>query len=99
MLLSRGKSIQSAELTQQTALRQYFMNNELLHHLEQRINGAVEEIQTLRQRISELEMQNYELSEERDELKTQLNEVGEKHSNWENSLSNMLNRLNQLDHN
>ncbi|RUM51998.1 MAG: cell division protein ZapB [Marinomonas sp.] len=73
------------------------MNNELLHHLEQRINAAVEEISTLRQRISELEMQNYELSEERDEVKSQLSQQTEQQTNWENSLNQMLSKLNQLD--
>lgn len=73
------------------------MNNELLHHLEQRINAAVEEISTLRQRISELEMQNYELSEERDEVKAKLAQQAEQHTNWESSLNQMLSKLNQLD--
>ncbi|WP_417507656.1 cell division protein ZapB [Marinomonas gallaica] len=73
------------------------MNNELLHHLEQRINAAVEEISTLRQRISELEMQNYELSEERDETKAQLAKQAEQTTNWESSLNQMLSKLNQLD--
>lgn len=73
------------------------MNNELLHHLEQRINAAVEEISTLRQRISELEMQNYELSEERDEAQAKLTQQAEQNSNWENSLNQMLSKLNQLD--
>ncbi|SBS34026.1 Cell division protein ZapB [Marinomonas aquimarina] len=73
------------------------MNNELLHHLEQRINAAVEEISTLRQRISELEMQNYELSEERDEAQAKLTQQAEQSSNWENSLNQMLSKLNQLD--
>ncbi|MCO4787311.1 Cell division protein ZapB [Marinomonas gallaica] len=73
------------------------MNNELLHHLEQRINAAVEEISTLRQRISELEMQNYELSEERDETKAQLAQQAEQTTNWESSLNQMLSKLNQLD--
>ena len=59
------------------------MNNELLHHLEQRITAAVEEISTLRQRIQELEMQNYEISEERDELNNKLNQHNEQQSNWE----------------
>lgn len=73
------------------------MNNELLHHLEQRINAAVEEISTLRQRIQDLEMQNYELSEERDELNSKLSQHTEQQSNWEDSLNQMLNKLNQLD--
>lgn len=73
------------------------MNNELLHHLEQRINAAVEEISTLRQRISELEMQNYELTEEKEEISSKLNQQSELQSNWENSLTQMLNKLNQLD--
>ncbi|MBM6552167.1 cell division protein ZapB [Marinomonas ostreistagni] len=73
------------------------MNNELLHHLEQRITAAVEEIATLRQRIQELEMQNYELSEERDELNNKLSQSSEQQANWENSLNDMLNKLNQLD--
>ncbi|CUB05650.1 cell division protein ZapB [Marinomonas fungiae] len=73
------------------------MNNELLHHLEQRINAAVEEISTLRQRISELEMQNYELSEERDEAQAKLTQQAEQTTNWENSLNQMLSKLNQLD--
>ena len=71
------------------------MNNELLHHLEQRINAAVEEISTLRQRISELEMQNYELSEERDETKAQLAQQAEQTTNWESSLNQMLSKLNE----
>lgn len=73
------------------------MNNELLHHLEQRINEAVEEIGSLRQRITELEMQNYEITEEKDELQTALNQKDEQQSSWEASLSQMLSRLNQLD--
>lgn len=73
------------------------MNNELLHHLEQRINAAVEEISSLRQRISELEMQNYELSEERDEVKAKLSQQAEQQTNWESSLNQMLSKLNQLD--
>lgn len=73
------------------------MNNELLHHLEQRINEAVEEISSLRHKISELEMQNYELSEGKNELEAMLNQKNEQQSNWESSLSQMLNRLNQLD--
>lgn len=73
------------------------MNNELLHHLEQRITAAVEEIATLRQRIQELEMQNYELSEERDELNNKLSQSSEQQANWESSLNDMLNKLNQLD--
>ena len=73
------------------------MNNELLHHLEQRINAAVEEISTLRQRISELEMQNYELTEERDEAQAKLTQQAEQTTNWENSLNQMLSKLNQLD--
>lgn len=73
------------------------MNNELLHHLEQRINAAVEEISSLRQRISELEMQNYELSEERDEVQAKLAQHTEQQTSWENSLNQMLSKLNQLD--
>ncbi|RBP83155.1 cell division protein ZapB [Marinomonas rhizomae] len=73
------------------------MNNELLHHLEQRINDAVEEIGSLRKRISELEMQNYELSEEKAEIQSTLDQTKEQQSNWESSLSQMLNRLNQMD--
>lgn len=73
------------------------MNNELLHHLEQRINEAVEEIGSLRKRIAELEMQNYELSEEKSELQTSIEQNNAQQSNWESSLSQMLQRLNQLD--
>lgn len=62
------------------------MNNELLHHLEQRINEAVEEIGSLRKRIADLEMQNYELNEEKSELQNTLNQtknsnqIGKAHS-------------------
>ncbi|AEF53641.1 cell division protein ZapB [Marinomonas posidonica] len=73
------------------------MNNELLHHLEQRINEAVEEIGSLRKRIADLEMQNYELNEEKSELQNTLNQSKEQQSNWESSLSQMLSRLNQMD--
>ncbi|KZN14996.1 cell division protein ZapB [Marinomonas sp. TW1] len=73
------------------------MNNELLHHLEQRINEAVEEIGSLRKRIADLEMQNYELNEEKSELQNTLNQTKEQQSNWESSLSQMLSRLNQMD--
>lgn len=73
------------------------MNNELLHHLEQRINQAVEEINALRGKISDLEMKNYELSEEKTELEAKLSQQEEQQVNWENSLNGMLSRLNQLD--
>jgi len=73
------------------------MNNELLHHLEQRINEAVEEITSLRRRIAELEMQNYELSEEKSDIQNTLTQTKEQQSNWESSLSQMLSRLNQMD--
>ncbi|RBO80011.1 cell division protein ZapB [Marinomonas aquiplantarum] len=73
------------------------MNNELLHHLEQRINEAVEEIGSLRKRIADLEMQNYELNEEKSELQSTLDQTKEQQSNWESSLSQMLSRLNQMD--
>lgn len=73
------------------------MNNELLHHLEQRINEAVEEIESLRKRTSELEMQNYELSEEKNELKIELTKSKEQQQSWESSLSEMLGRLNKMD--
>ncbi len=73
------------------------MNNELLHHLEQRINQAVEEINTLRGQISDLEMKNYELSEEKAELEAKLAQNSEQQTNWENSLNGMLARLDQLD--
>ncbi|MEO9656315.1 cell division protein ZapB [Marinomonas sp.] len=73
------------------------MNHELLHHLEQRINEAVEEIGSLRKRISELEMQNYELSEEKSELQSNIEQNNAQQSNWESSLTQMLERLNQLD--
>ncbi len=73
------------------------MNNELLHHLERRINEAVEEISSLRTRVSELEMQNYELTEEKNDLQSILTQSKEQQANWENSLSDMLNRLNQMD--
>ncbi|MEP0071263.1 MAG: cell division protein ZapB [Marinomonas sp.] len=73
------------------------MNNELLQHLEQRINAAVDEISSLRTKISELEMQNYELNEEKNELQNTLTQTKEQQSSWESSLSQMLNRLNQID--
>lgn len=73
------------------------MNNELLHHLEQRINQAVEEINTLRSKLSDLEMKNYELSEEKSELEATLSQNSEQQTNWENSLNGMLSRLDQLD--
>lgn len=73
------------------------MNNELLQHLEQRINKAVDEISSLREKISELEIQNYELLEEKNELQNSLTQTKEQQSNWEASLSQMLNRLNQID--
>lgn len=73
------------------------MNNELLHHLEQRINEAVEEIGSLRKRVSELEMQNYELSEEKGELQSELAKSKEQQLSWESSLSEMLGRLNKMD--
>jgi len=73
------------------------MNNELLHHLEQRINQAVEEINTLRGKLSDLEMKNYELSEEKSELEAKLSQNSEQQTNWENSLNGMLSRLDQLD--
>ncbi|MCZ2722139.1 cell division protein ZapB [Marinomonas sp. 15G1-11] len=73
------------------------MNNELLHHLEQRINQAVEEINALRGKISDLEMKNYELSEEKTELEAKFSQQEEQQANWENSLNGMLSRLNQLD--
>ena len=73
------------------------MNNELLHHLEQRINEAVEEITSLRRRIAELEMQNYELSEEKSDIQNTLTQTKEQQSNWESSLSQMLSRLNKMD--
>ncbi|TDO96011.1 cell division protein ZapB [Marinomonas balearica] len=73
------------------------MNNELLHHLEQRINNAVEEISSLRQKVSELEMKNYELSEEKEELRAGLTQKSEQQTSWESSLNQMLDRLNQLD--
>lgn len=73
------------------------MNNELLQHLEQRINAAVAEISSLRTKISELEMQNYELAEEKNELQNTLTQTKEQQSNWESSLSQMLNKLNQID--
>ena len=73
------------------------MNNELLKQLEQHINEAVEEIGSLRKRIAELEMQNYELSEEKSGIQSTLSQTKEQQSNWESSLSQMLNRLNQMD--
>ena len=73
------------------------MNNELLHHLEQRINQAVEEINALRGKISDLEMKNYELSEEKAEIEGKLSQQEEQQTNWESALNGMLSRLNQLD--
>lgn len=73
------------------------MNNELLHHLEQRINQAVDEISALRGRIAELEMQNHEMTENKAEIEAQLNQRNEQQSNWESSLNQMLAKLNQLD--
>jgi len=72
------------------------MNNELLQNLERRINEAVEEIGSLRKRLSELEMQNYELSEEKNDLQKAITQSKEQQANWESSLSGMLNRLNQM---
>jgi cell division protein ZapB len=42
-------------------------------------------------------MQNYELSEEKSEIQNTLTQTKEQQSNWESSLSQMLNRLNQMD--
>ncbi|MFT2112128.1 cell division protein ZapB [Marinomonas sp. 2405UD68-3] len=73
------------------------MNNELLHHLEQRINQAVEEINTLRGKLSDLEVKNYELSEEKSELEAKLSQNSEQQTSWEDSLNGMLSLLDQLD--
>ncbi|MFT2098186.1 cell division protein ZapB [Marinomonas sp. 2405UD66-6] len=73
------------------------MNNNLLQHLEQRINEAIEEISSLRAKVSELEVQNYELTEEKNDTLNTLNQIKQQQSNWESSLSQMLNRLNQMD--
>lgn len=73
------------------------MNNELLHHLEQRINQAVDEISVLRQKITQLEAQNTQLSEENNELEQKIYSNQEQQNNWETSINKMLNNLNQLD--
>ena len=73
------------------------MNNELLHHLEQRINQAVDEISVLRQKITQLEAQNTQLSEEKNELEQKVYSNQEQQNNWETSINKMLNNLNQLD--
>ncbi len=73
------------------------MNNELLHHLEQRINQAVDEISVLRQKIAQLETQNTQLTEENSELEQKIYSHQEQQNNWETSISKMLNNLNQLD--
>ena len=73
------------------------MNNELLHHLEQRINQAVDEISVLRQKIAQLETQNTQLTEENSELEQKIYSHQEQQNNWETSISKTLNNLNQLD--
>ncbi|KJZ12788.1 hypothetical protein OA92_09255 [Marinomonas sp. SBI22] len=73
------------------------MNNELLHHLEQRINQAVDEISVLRQKIAQLEAQNTQLSEDNNELEQKVYSHQEQQNSWETSINKMLNNLNQLD--
>jgi cell division protein ZapB len=73
------------------------MNNELLHHLEQRINQAVDEINVLRQKIAQLEAQNTQLSEDNNELEQKVYSHQEQQNSWETSINKMLNNLNQLD--
>lgn len=73
------------------------MNNELLHHLEQRINQAVDEISVLRQKIEQLEAKNTQLTEDNTELELKVYSHQEQQNDWETSISKMLNNLNQLD--
>lgn len=73
------------------------MNNELLHHLEQRINQAVDEISVLRKKIEQLETQKTQLTEENNELEQKIYNNQEQQNNWETSINKMLNNLNQLD--
>jgi cell division protein ZapB len=73
------------------------MNNELLHHLEQRINQAVDEISVLRQKIAQLETQNTQLTEDNTELELKIYTHQEQQNDWETSINKMLNNLNQLD--
>lgn len=73
------------------------MNNELLQTLERRISQTVEEINVLRQNVAQLESQNQQLLQEKNELERVIEANKEQQSNWEQSMSNMLDSLNNLD--
>lgn len=73
------------------------MNIELLQNLEQRISRAVEEINTLRQNVAQLESEKRQLMQEKEALELAISSNQEQLSGWEESITNMLNSLNQLD--
>ena len=66
------------------------MSNSLLEKLEYNIDYAVETIESLRSQTKALETQNAELFEEFTALQ-------EKHTEWENIITQMLNKLNTIE--
>ena len=66
------------------------MSNEIIHKLEEKIDNAIETIELLRLQIDELEDKSSNLSAECDNLKNIKTE-------WEKSLSSILNKLDSVD--
>ena len=67
------------------------MPSELLQKLEEKIDNAVETIELQRLQIEELEDKQTKLQNENNALKN-------KHSSWEQNLSTMLEKLENIDH-